>query len=126
MVSRIYIVDDDQAVRQSLRALLELYDFEVQDFGSGEVFLNSYADDGQSCAVLDIHMPGLTGMDVLHYLRETDQSQLPVILMTGRDNRELRGQASALGASCYLEKPVDIDRLLEVVASLPNRPVAKA
>jgi FixJ family two-component response regulator len=126
MVSRIYIVDDDQAVRQSLRALLELYDFKVEDFGSGEVFLNSYADDGQSCAVLDIHMPGLSGMDVLQHLRETDHSQLPVILMTGRDNRELRDQAGALGASCYLEKPVDIDRLLEVVAGLPDRLVTKA
>lgn len=124
MVSRIYIVDDDQAVRQSLRALLELYDFRVEDFSSGESFLKSYADDGSACLVLDMHMPGLTGLDVLQQLRQVRRSKLPVILMTGRDGRELRTQADALGASSYMEKPVDIDRLLAVVGGLSGQPAA--
>lgn len=126
MVSRIYIVDDDQAVRQSLRALLELYDYRVEEFASGESFLTSYADDGTGCLVLDVHMPGLTGLDVLQQLRTVRRSKLPVILMTGRGGRELRDQANALGASSYMEKPVDIDRLLAVVTGLTDRPVAQA
>lgn len=125
MVSRIYIVDDDQAVRQSLRALLELYDYRVEDFPSGESFLTSYADDGTGCLVLDVHMPGLTGLEVLQQLRTVRRSKLPVILMTGRDGRELRNQATALGASSYMEKPVDIDQLLAVVASIPDRPAVQ-
>lgn len=126
MVSRIYIVDDDQAVRQSLRALLELYDYRVEEFASGESFLTSYADDGAGCLVLDVHMPGLTGLDVLQQLRTVRRSKLPVILMTGRDGRELRDQADALGASSFMEKPVDIDQLLAVVTGLADRPAAKA
>lgn len=126
MVSRIYIIDDDQAVRKSLRALLELYDYRVEDFASGESFLTSYADDGASCVVLDVHMPGLTGLDVLQHLRSVRQSKVPVILMTGRDGRDLRGQAAALGASSYMEKPIDIDQLLAVVNGLSARSAAKA
>jgi FixJ family two-component response regulator len=124
MVSRIYIVDDDLAVRQSLRALLELYDFRVEEFSSGESFLKTYADEPGGCLVLDMHMPGLTGLDVLQQLRQVRRSKLPVILMTGRDGRELRIQADALGASSYMEKPVDIDRLLAVVSNLSSQSAA--
>jgi FixJ family two-component response regulator len=114
---RIYIVDDDQAVRQSLRALLEVYGFEVQDFPSGESFLDRFEEDGKSCLVLDVHMPGLGGLDVISHLRQVARSTIPVILMTGRGDRDLCAQGIAAGATSYMEKPVDIDQLLAVVDS---------
>jgi FixJ family two-component response regulator len=120
MISKIYIVDDDEAVRQSLSALLEVCDYQVEDFSSGESFLAAYADDGQSCLLLDVHMPGLSGLDVVQHLRQVDGCPLPAILMTGRDDRELRSQVFAAGATSYLEKPVNIDQLLAIIASLPG------
>jgi FixJ family two-component response regulator len=126
MVSRIYIVDDDDAVRESLRALLEAYGFEVEDFCSGQGFLDGFSDDGAACLVLDVHMPGLDGLDVVQKLRRERNSTLPVILMTGRDDRELRQQVFAAGANSYMEKPVDIDQLLAIMASLADRPAFSA
>lgn len=126
MISKIYIVDDDQAVRQSLRALLEVYGFTVADFASGENFLDQFSDDRNSGVVLDVHMPGLTGLGVVQHLRRVEHSQMPVILMTGRDDRELRAQVFSAGATSYVEKPVDIDQLLAILGSFNDLPAIPA
>jgi two-component system response regulator FixJ len=101
----IFLVDDDEFVRESLAALLEAYDFKVESFSSGRDFLDGCCGDADGCLLLDIHMPGLSGIDVLKKLR-TAQSTTPVILITGRRDRAIEAQAKALGAIALLDKPI--------------------
>ena len=108
----VFLVDDDDFVRESLAALLEAYDFKVEAFSSGRDFLagrNGHHRDG--CLLLDIHMPGLSGLDLLKKLR-AEQEATPVILITGRRDRAIEEQAKALGAIALLDKPVPCAALL--------------
>ena len=118
----VHIVDDDDAVRDSLRSLLESYGFTVRDYTSADAFL---ADGGLSksgCLVLDLHMPGTPGLELLLKLRE-NQSRLPVIAMTGRSDPILKKQVSQAGAFILLEKPMQDEVLLwsiqNAIASQP-------
>ena len=101
----IFVVDDDEFVRESLRALLETRQFKVADFPSGRQFLKERGPDADGCLILDIHMPEMSGIDVLRELR-TRRDMTPVILMTGRRDRDIEVQAKALGAVALLDKPV--------------------
>ena len=101
----IFLVDDDDFVRESLSALLEAYDFKVEAFASGKDFLAGRDRRPDGCLLLDIHMPGLSGIDVLKKLR-TQQDATPVILITGRRDRTIEVQAKALGVVALLDKPI--------------------
>jgi len=105
----VFLVDDDEFVRDSLAALLEAYDFKVEAFSCGRDFLAAH--NGEGCLLLDIHMPGLSGLDVLKKLR-TDRQTTPVILITGRRDHMIEEQAKALGAVALLDKPVPHTALL--------------
>jgi FixJ family two-component response regulator len=125
MTAKVYIIDDDDGLRESLRALLECYDFAVEDHASGTTFLDTYRDDGKGCLVLDLHMPKPDGLDVLARLRGPLKSRLPVVLVTGRGDKELRERVLAAGADCYIEKPVDVDQLVSTIHGLlAKAPVA--
>lgn len=104
-VQTIFVVDDDEVVRDSLKALLETRRFSVVDFESGEAFLNDRKATTAGCVILDIHMPGISGLDVLKMLRSEDDV-LPVILLTGRRDAAVQAQAEALGAFAILDKPI--------------------
>lgn len=103
----IVVVDDDDVVRDSLKVLLELRHYDVRDFGSAAAFLA--ARDGATatpgCLVLDIHMPKMSGIELLRELRGRGDS-VPVILMTGRREPAAQNQAQALGAVALLDKPL--------------------
>jgi two-component system response regulator FixJ len=101
----IFLVDDDDFVRESLSALLEAYDFKVEAFASGKDFLAAGDGRADGCLLLDIHMPGLSGIDVLKQLR-TEQNDTPVILITGRRDQRIEAQAKALGVVALLDKPI--------------------
>jgi FixJ family two-component response regulator len=101
----IFIVDDDDAVRDSLKLLLESYGMTVEDFGSAAEFKNSYRPGVCECLILDQHLPGITGLDFLSSVGGP-LPHLPVILMTGRGDRAIRDRAARLGVSAYLEKPI--------------------
>ena len=110
----ILVVDDDEMVRDSLRALLESWNFTVADFTSGQDFLaRRHGTDG-ACVLLDIHMPGMTGVDLLKILRERGDS-IPVILITGRTDASIQAQAKAFGAAALLDKPIAAARLLAAI-----------
>lgn len=109
----IYVVDDDDVVRDSLKALLESQEFVVVDFSSGGDFFIRRNGDA-SCLVLDIHMPEMTGIDVLRRLRQSGD-QLPVIMVTGRWDAATRAQAEALGVTAFLDKPVSPARLFSEI-----------
>jgi len=111
----IFVVDDDDAVRASLQALLETAGYRTAEFESGRDFLDA-ADTGQgACVLLDVKMPGLDGLEVQRRLNERG-AELPVIIVTGHGDIVMAVQAMRAGAVDFLEKPVSRHRLLESVA----------
>ncbi len=110
----VHVVDDDEAVRESLEALLIVAGYDVRSYGSAEDFLARAPDDG-GCLLLDVNMPGMSGLDLLERLRASAQRR-PVLVLTARRDNDLREQALALGASSFFLKPVPGDALLQALA----------
>jgi two-component system response regulator FixJ len=110
----VYLVDDDFAVRDSLRIMLESYGLAVQDYGSARAFLADTGRRGRGCLVLDLHMPEMSGLELLEVLRE-QRSALPVIVFTGRDDVDLKDQVERAGALALFAKPVDIEVLVQTI-----------
>lgn len=110
----VFVVDDDHEVRGAVRSLLEAAGHQVEEFATGEAFLQ--APDAlarQGCVVLDVGLPGMSGLLVQERL--ADRRNLPVVIVTGRHEVSLAVQAMRAGAVDFLEKPFDGDRLLEAV-----------
>ncbi|HJQ58062.1 MAG TPA: response regulator [Vineibacter sp.] len=114
MEHHVYIVDDDEAVRDSLRALFEAHGFVVHDFASAVAFLDRYAPTMRGCLVLDVNLPGLDGMVVLRCLTASG-SQLPVILMTARSDSAASASALAAGVIGFVQKPFVSAQLMSLV-----------
>ena len=112
----IAVVDDDDMVRDSLRALLETHGFTVLDFPHGESFLGREQGAPASCVILDVHMPRMSGLDVLKALRERGD-MTPVILMTGRNDRLLEARALVETSVAILDKPVPQALLFTAIAN---------
>jgi len=106
----VYIVDDDESVRRSLRWLIESAHFAVETFGSGEAFLDSYDPSQPGCLILDIRMNGMSGLDVQRKLIDK-KFILPVIVMTGHADVPVCTKAFKAGAFDFIEKPAD-DKVL--------------
>lgn len=110
----VYIVDDDSAVRDSLRMLLESSDYAVRSFDTARSFLSD-ADLGHGCLVVDIRMPGMSGLELQEELVRRDVA-LPVIVITGHGDVPLAVRAMTAGAVDFIEKPFDDQRMLDSVA----------
>jgi FixJ family two-component response regulator len=111
---RVAIVDDEEAVRKALGRLLRSSGLDAETFPTGQAFLDSLADARPDCLVLDLHMPGLTGLQVLQKL-QLSTPMLPVIVITGQDEPENRVRCLAAGAAAYLRKPLDDELLLNTI-----------
>jgi two-component system response regulator FixJ len=111
----VAIVDDDAAVLDSLRFLLEVAGLRVATYRSGAAFLAD-ARARPNCLILDQHMPDMTGLELVERLR-ADGEQLRVMLITGLNSPQLRGRAAALGVAKVLEKPPAEQELLEFVSA---------
>lgn len=111
----VIVVDDDEAVRESLRFLLDIAGYDVLTFDSAQAYLDRADPQGATCMVLDQHMPNTTGLELLTVLRQTG-ARLPTALITGSPSPDLVRQATALGAAKVLEKPLADDALLRFVA----------
>jgi len=110
----VYIVDDDEAMRDSLAWLLESNGFRVRSFDSGEAFLEAYHADMAGCLVLDVRMPGMSGLELherLHGLRST----LPVIFVTGHGDVPMAVSALKKGANDFIEKPYNNKEILGLI-----------
>ncbi len=110
----VYIVDDDDAVRDSLKALLESSGFAVTAFASAEEALDRCRNDGNGCLIADVRMPGMTGIELQDKLRERG-IDLPVIVVTGHGDIPLAVKAMQGGAVDFIEKPFTDDRILQAV-----------
>jgi FixJ family two-component response regulator len=114
----VCIVDDDDAFRDSLRALLEVEGHAVSDYSSGEAFLASPSSGGADCLVVDVNMPGMSGFSLLQLLRERGDER-PAIIITAQPSQELRTRAAALDAA-FFEKPYRDDNLVDTLQNLLN------
>ena len=114
----VYIVDDDEAVRDSIRMLLESSGFVARDFASADLFLDTDTDD-MGCLLLDLHMPGVSGLELLRLLRSRGMRR-PVIVVSGRRDTVQDAEVWAAGASALLSKPFDDQQLLDLVSQALN------
>jgi two-component system, LuxR family, response regulator FixJ len=110
----VYVIDDDQAMRDSLEFLLGSADFEVRLFESALDFLHEIPGLSYGCIVSDVRMPGMNGMDLLKQLKN-DRTRLPVVIMTGHGDVPLAVEAMKLGAIDFIEKPFEDDRLIGMI-----------
>jgi len=110
------VVDDEASVLTALGRLLRLADYEVSAFACGEDFLASLATRRPDCAILDVHMPGLTGFDVQARLRAA-HDDIPVVFITASDDLALDKKVAATGVAKLLRKPFSNDALLAAVGA---------
>ena len=111
---RVFVVDDDAAIRRSLSRLLRLAGFEALTFASPEEFLRHVPSDASGCLILDISMPGLDGLALQREMASRG-SGLPVVFLTGHGDIPKSVQAMKSGATDFLSKPVDGEVLLRAV-----------
>jgi RNA polymerase sigma factor (sigma-70 family) len=111
---RVYVVDDDEAMRDSLRWLLESAGYRVACYASAERFLAAYRPGSPACLVLDVRMPGLTGLELQQELNRRSAA-LPIIFITGHGDVPMAVDALKSGAFHFVEKPFKSERLLELI-----------
>ncbi len=112
--SKIFIVDDDDGVRDGLRAMLESEDQNVEVYANGRDFLDSYDPSRKGCLLLDLNMPAMSGQQVLEALAQKGAT-LPVIIITSVDATKVKAFALQAGAIDVLEKPLDHRTLLNAI-----------
>ena len=110
----IAIVDDDESVRRALSRLVVSLSYQPADFSSGEDFLDSLEANVPTCALLDLHMPGLNGLQVLEAMRARDMS-IPTIVITANAQPEMRERCLEAGAVDYLQKPLERELVFSVI-----------
>jgi len=108
----IFIVDDDEAIRDSLDMLLKTVDLNTTTFGSGDEFLEAYDPGWEGCILLDIRMPGTSGMEVQKRLAESGCS-IPIIFITGHGDIPMAVEAMHIGAFDFIQKPFRDQDLLD-------------
>jgi two-component system response regulator FixJ len=108
------VVDDDEAVRESLQALLESHGYVVEIFGSAEEFLAHDPFARGDCAILDLRMPGMDGLTLLGRLK-ANSAQFPVIMVSGHGDVPLAVQAMKAGAADFIEKPYSNEAILNLI-----------
>jgi two-component system response regulator FixJ len=110
----IFIVDDDEAVRDSLQTLLDVEGYRTEVFDSGLAFLEAYGAERAGCLLADVRMPDMSGLDLQEILRERS-SRLPVIIITGHGDVPMAVRAMKAGAVDFIEKPFSETTILDGV-----------
>lgn len=110
----IYVVEDDEAALKSILALLKAHGYTTAGFNSAEDFLREYQADWRGCAILDIRLPGKSGIELLADLKQKDTS-LPVILVTAYGDVPVAVHAMKAGALDFIEKPYTNETLVNAI-----------
>lgn len=126
--SIVYIVDDDQAIRHAMGLLLKSVGLQHQVFASADEFLETHTGNNDGCLVLDIRMPGLSGLELQQKLTEMDSS-LPIIFITGHGDIPMAVDAIQKGAFDFIQKPFRdqelLDRISEALSTARKREVER-
>lgn len=110
----IAVLDDEPRMRSALHRLLATHGYSVENYASGADLLAALPSHPADCLVLDLHMPGVSGFDVLAAFAE-QQNTMPVVVLTGHGDPDTAGRTLAMGASASLTKPVDESNLLAAI-----------
>ena len=110
----IFIVDDDTSVRTAVKRLIRSLGFVVETFDSAQAFLKHEPHDGPACLLLDIRMPGTSGIELQEQLAEAGV-QIPIIFITGHGNIPLSVKAMKAGAVDFIEKPFEDQKLIDAI-----------
>lgn len=116
----VYVVDDEEAIRKSASFMLKTSGYAVEAFGSGVAFLSAVAKLDPGCVLLDVRMPEMDGLQVQAELRARG-IMMPVIVLTGHGDVSVAVQAMKAGATDFLEKPYEKQRLLSAVEEARSR-----
>lgn len=112
---RIFVVDDDPSVRKGLERLLRAGGYETEAFGSAAAYLERAPYEGEGCLILDVSMPGMSGLELQSHLVQS-ASNLPIVFLTAHGDIPLTVQAMKLGAVDFLTKPVNEAALFDAIA----------
>ena len=110
----ISVVDDDESIRRSIKLLIESFGYRAAVFESAEIFLRSGQLYDTSCLIVDIHMPGINGLQLQSQLT-AEGCSIPIIFITAYGNPESRRQAMQAGAVAFLDKPFSDEQLLKSI-----------
>jgi len=116
----IFVVDDDALVRRSMERVIRIGGFKVQTFESAQDFLGYHRSEGPACLVLDVQLPGLSGLDLQRELSQSG-NQIPIIFLTGHGDIPMSVRAMKAGAVEFLTKPVKQRTLLEAIQAAIER-----
>jgi FixJ family two-component response regulator len=120
IVYMIAVVDDSDSLRKALILQLQLFGYVTRGFASGEAFLQTWPSNGARCLILDLELPGVSGVEVQRALNHM-QAGIPVIIITANDSWDVREECLRLGAVDFLSKPIAMRRLLDAVAGALRR-----
>jgi len=114
----ICIVDDDRSMSRMLSRVITSSAFEVASFSSAEEFLESDAVVNCACLILDLNLPGMSGMDLQQRLKDSGR-EIPIIFVSGHADESTKQAVLAAGAAGFLSKPFKVNLLLDTVRALP-------
>jgi FixJ family two-component response regulator len=110
----ISVVDDDESIRDATKTLLRSVGYRVGTFASAEQFLDARALEETECLILDVRMPGMSGLELQRRLKSSDAG-VPIIFVTAHDDKTIRRQAIEAGAVEFLSKPFEASALVSAV-----------
>ena len=110
----VCIVDDDEAIRDSMKLLIESYGMDVREYPSATAYLNNMPPSGSARLLLDLHMPGMSGLELIELLRRR-RIDTPAIMVTGRSDPTLADRIERAGILALLHKPVGDDDLMAYI-----------
>ena len=116
----VAVIDDESEMRKALHRLLTIRGFRVLEYACGEELIENLDTTQIDFLLLDLHMPGMTGFEVLELLH-TRPNPIPIIIVTAHDEPDTEKRVRALGACAYLKKPVDREVLFEAIATAPSQ-----
>lgn len=125
MSGTIFVIDDDEAVRDSLVFLFRRQGLPCRSFSSANAFLTQLRGDHRGCVVTDLRMPGMDGLALVEALRQAG-SPMPVILVTGHSDVPVAVQAMKAGVADFIEKPFDVDIILAAVTQALEAAASRA
>jgi two-component system response regulator FixJ len=112
--AKVYVIDDDEAMRDSLHFLLDSSGFDVTLFENAQRFLDALPELAFGCVVSDVRMPGIDGIELLKQMKAAP-STFPILIMTGHGDVPLAVEAMKLGAIDFIEKPFEDERLITMI-----------